>query len=135
MISNNTYRHITTPNYSLKKFIYYIAVGEKDIEKSKDYAASLIKFQNVIPVLLFLFWTFCSPLVFKLMGVSENVMKSCVTYTRIYAPVYLIIGLGASYCVVFQTLSEIYKAWAAYCQRRFSLEFGKSLYHQNPQYN
>ena len=131
MISNNTYRLITTPNYSLKKFIYYIAVGEKDIEKSKDYAASLIKFHNVIPVLLFLFWTFCSPLVFKLMGVSENVMKSCVTYTRIYAPVYLIIGLGASYCVVFQTLSEIYKAWAAYCLRRFALEFGKSLYHQN----
>ena len=37
------------------------------------------------------------------MGVSENVMGLCVTYTRIYAPVFLILGLGASYSVVFQT--------------------------------
>jgi len=64
-------------------------------------------------VLLFLFWTFCSPLVFKLMGVSENVMKPCVTYTRIYAPVYLIIGLWASYSVVFQT-SNYTKPLVAY---------------------
>ena len=93
--------------------LYMSAVGEKDIEKSKDYAASLIKFHNVIPLLLFLFWTFCSPLVFRLMDVSENVMKPCVTYSRLYAPVYLIIGLGASYSVVFQT-SNFTKPLVAY---------------------
>ena len=49
----------------------------------------------------------------KLMGVSENVMKPCVTYTRIYAPVYLIIGLWASYSVVFQT-SNFTKPLVAY---------------------
>ena len=113
----------TAPMWTTMSFVFSLAmgasiiisqaVGEKDIEKSKDYAASLIKFHNVIPVLLFLFWTFCSPLVFKLMGVSENVMKPCVTYTRIYAPVYLIIGLGASYSVVFQT-SNYTKPLVAY---------------------
>ena len=103
----------TAPMWTTMSFVYSMAmgasilisqsVGEKDIDKAKDYAASMIKLHNVIPVLLFLFWIFCGPLVFRLMGVSENVMKSCVTYTRIYAPVYLIIGLGASYGIVFQT--------------------------------
>ena len=79
------------------------SVGEKDIEKAKRYAASMVKFHNVIPVLLFAFWMFCSPLVFKLMGVSPTVMDLCVTYTRLYSPVFLIIGLGASYSVIFQT--------------------------------
>ena len=113
----------TAPMWTTMSFVFSMAmgasilisqsVGEKDIEKSKDYAASLIKFHNVIPILLFLFWTFCSPLVFKLMGVSENVMSLCITYTRIYAPVYLIIGLGASYSVVFQT-SNYTKPLVAY---------------------
>ena len=63
----------------------------------------MIKFSNVLPVLLFFFWMFCSPLVFRLMGVSPNVMKFCVTYTRFYSPVFLIVGLYAAYGVVFQT--------------------------------
>ena len=103
----------TAPVWTTMSFIFSLSmgasilisqsVGEKNIDKAKEYAASLIKFHNVIPVLLFLFWTFCSPLVFRLMGVSENVMGLCVKYTRIYAPVFLILGLGASYGVVFQT--------------------------------
>ena len=113
----------TAPMWTTMSFVFSMAmgasilisqsVGGKDIDQAKDYAASLIKCHNVIPVLLFLFWTFCSPLVFKLMGVSENVMKPCVTYTRIYAPVYLIIGLWASYSVVFQT-SNYTKPLVAY---------------------
>ena len=103
----------TAPVWTTMSFVFSLSmgasilisqsVGEKDIEKSKEYAASLVKFHNIIPVALFLFWTFLGPLVFKLMGVSENVLGLCVTYTRIYAPVFLIIGLGASYSVVFQT--------------------------------
>ena len=103
----------TAPVWTTMSFIFSLSmgasilisqsVGEKDIEKAKNYAASLIKLHNVIPVLMFLFWTFCGPLVFTLMGVSENVMGLCVKYTRIYAPVFLILGLGASYSVVFQT--------------------------------
>ena len=103
----------TAPVWTTMSFIFSLSmgasilisqsVGEKDLEKSKEYAASLVKFHNVIPIALFFFWTFLGPLVFKLMGVSENVMGLCVTYTRIYAPVFLILGLGASYSVVFQT--------------------------------
>ena len=103
----------TAPMWTTMSFIYSLstgasilishAVGEKDLEKAKNYAASMVKFHNVIPVLMFFFWLFCTPLVFKIMGVSQNVMKLCVTYTRIYAPVFLILGLGASYGVVFQT--------------------------------
>ena len=113
----------TAPMWTTMSFVFSLSmgasilisqsVGEKDIEKAKDYAASMIKLHNFIPVLLFFFWTFGSPLVFKLMGVSENVMKPCVTYTRIYAPVYLIIGLWASYSVVFQT-SNYTKPLVAY---------------------
>jgi putative MATE family efflux protein len=79
------------------------SVGENEEDRARQYAASLIKFHNGIPVALFFFWMFCSPLVYRLMGVSPNVMGLCVTYTRLYAPVFLIIGLGASYSVVFQT--------------------------------
>ena len=113
----------TAPMWTTMSFVYSLSmgasilisqsVGEKDIEKAKNYAASLIKCHNVIPLLLFLFWIFCGPLVFKLMGVSENVMGLCITYTRLYAPVYLIIGLGASYSVVFQT-SNYTKPLVAY---------------------
>lgn len=78
-------------------------VGAEDVEGGKEYAASLVKFHNVIPVLLFFFWMFGSPLVFKAMGVGENVIDLCISYTRIYSPVFLMIGLGASYSVVFQT--------------------------------
>ena len=67
------------------------------------------------------------------MGVSENVMRLCITYTRIYAPVYLIIGLWASYSVVFQT-SNYTKPLVAYGILRsvlniildYLLIFGKS---------
>ena len=113
----------TAPMWTTMSFVFSLSmgasilisqsVGEKDIEKAKDYAASMIKFHNFIPVLLFFFWTFCAPLVFKLMGVSENVMGLCVTYTRFYAPVYLITGLYASYSVVYQT-SNYTKPLVAY---------------------
>ncbi|MBO4705527.1 MAG: MATE family efflux transporter [Spirochaetaceae bacterium] len=103
----------TAPVWTTMSFVFSLSmgasilisqsVGEKNIEKAKQYAASMVKFHNVIPVLLFAFWMFCSPLVFKLMGVSPTVMDLCVTYTRLYSPVFLIIGLGASYSVIFQT--------------------------------
>lgn len=105
--------NVTAPVWTTMSFVMSLSigasilisqsVGEKDMDKAKEYAASMIKFSNVLPVLLFLFWTLCSPMVFRLMGVSSSVIKLCVTYTRIYAPVFLMIGLYASYGVVFQT--------------------------------
>lgn len=103
----------TAPVWTTMSFVFSLstgasilishAIGAEDVKKGKEYAAALIKFHNFIPVLLFFFWTFASPVVFHLMGVGENVMELCVSYTRIYAPVFLIIGFGTSYTVIFQT--------------------------------
>ncbi len=79
------------------------AVGREDMEEVHKLSSSLLVFNNVLPVLLFFFWTFASPLVFKLMGVSQNLMKPCLTYTRIYAPCFLFLGIGAGLNVVMQT--------------------------------
>ena len=32
----------------------------------------MVKFHNVIPVLMFFFWLFCTPLVFRLMGLDPR---------------------------------------------------------------
>ncbi len=105
--------NVTAPIWTTMSFVMSLSigasilisqsVGEKNLDKAKEFAASMIKYSNVLPVLLFFFWMFCSPLVFRLMGVSPAVMDLCVTYTRIYSPIFLILGLYASYGVVFQT--------------------------------
>lgn len=103
----------TAPVWTTMAFVFSLVIGSSilisqsigagDEEKAKEYAASMFKYHNVVPVILFFFWTFCCPFVYKLMGVSENVMGPCVTYTRIYAPVFLLTGLGAACNVVLQT--------------------------------
>lgn len=79
------------------------AVGEGKIEQAKEYAASLHIFHNIIPFILFLFWTFFSPVVFKLMGVAPTVMDYCVNYTRLFAPIYIVTGIGCSMMTMLQT--------------------------------
>lgn len=79
------------------------AVGANDLEKAKEYSGALVKYNNIVPLLLFLFWEFFSPLVYTLMGVPKNVFGMCVNYTRLYAPTFLLIGLGSAYSVIFQT--------------------------------
>lgn len=103
----------TSPVWTTMSFVFSLSmgasilisqsVGAENKENAKQYAASLIKYHNIIPFILFLFWTFASPFVFKLMGVGQNVLGLCVSYTRIYAPVFLITGIGAGYSVVMQT--------------------------------
>ena len=41
--------------------------------------------------------------VFKIMGVSENLMPLCLSYSRYYAPVFILTGLGGSLSVILQT--------------------------------
>ena len=79
------------------------AIGEGNKEKVEEYAASLVKFNNIIPIILFLFWTFCCRFVFTLMGVGEKVMDYCVDYAVYYAPTFLVMGFGASFIVLLQT--------------------------------
>ena len=84
----------TAPVWTTLSFVFSLSmgasilisqnVGAKNVEEGKEFAASLVNYHNIIPVILFLFWTFASPVVFKLMGVGENVIELCISYTRIY---------------------------------------------------
>ncbi|MGN0437610.1 MAG: MATE family efflux transporter [Lachnospiraceae bacterium] len=78
-------------------------VGAGNTDKIEEYAAAMLKWNNVIPILLFFFWTFCGKYVYSLMGVSENVMPMCLEYTKYFAPVFLVVGLEASSMVIMQT--------------------------------
>lgn len=78
-------------------------VGAGKQDKTEEYAASMMKWSNVLPFGLFLFWLFGARLVFTAMQVSENVMPMCLTYTRYFAPVFLVVGLEASSMVIMQT--------------------------------
>lgn len=79
------------------------SVGEGDLDKARDYCAAMHVFHNVLPVLLFLFWIFASPLVFKFMGVADSVRDYCISYTRFLAPVFLLTGVGCAMTTMLQT--------------------------------
>jgi putative MATE family efflux protein len=103
----------TAPMWTTMSLVFTIAIGSTilisqaigagDKEKTFEYAASTFKFNNVIAIILFLFWTFCSRPVFKIMGVADSVIDYSVSYAVLYAPIFLITGLGSSINVVLQT--------------------------------
>lgn len=79
------------------------AIGAGNKEKAIEYTASTFKFNNIAAIILFFFWTFCSPLVYKAMGVADSVIQHSVNYTVLYAPVFLITGINSSINVLLQT--------------------------------
>lgn len=79
------------------------SVGEGNQEKVQEYAGALLKFNSILPLILFVFWMFFSPVVFGIMGVSDDVLEYCVTYVRFFAPIFLILGLESSFIVILQT--------------------------------
>lgn len=87
-------------------------VGAGNKEKVSEYAGSLLKYNSIIPFALFLFWGFFSEPVFKLMGVSENLIPLCVEYASYYSPVFILVGIG-SVITIFQT-SNYTKPLATY---------------------
>lgn len=105
--------NVTAPMWATMSFCFSIvagasilisqSVGAKDREHIEEYAGAMIKYNNIIPILLFFFWLFLSEPVFQLMGVSENLMPMCLSYARFYAPVFLLTGLGGSLNVILQT--------------------------------
>ena len=72
-------------------------------KKAIEYTASTFKFNNVVAILLFLFWTFCSRFVYNAMGVADTVIDASISYTVFYAPIFLITGLGSTINVLLQT--------------------------------
>lgn len=105
--------NVTSPMWATMSFCFSLAagasilisqsVGAGDRAQIEEYAGAMIKFNNIIPVLLFFFWLFMAEPVFKIMGVSENLMLMCLSYARFYAPVFILTGLGGSLSVVLQT--------------------------------
>ena len=78
-------------------------VGAKNRENIEEYAGSLLKYNNILPFLIFLLWFFASKPVFTLLGVSENLIPMCVDYSKYYSPVFLLIGFYVTFMVIFQT--------------------------------
>lgn len=103
----------TTPMWTTMSFCFALvagasilisqSVGANNREHIEEYAGALIKYNNIVPVLLFLLWLLLPEPIFKFMGVSDNLMPMCLSYARFYAPVFLLIGLGGSLSVILQT--------------------------------
>ena len=103
----------TAPMWTTMSMVYTIAtgstilisqaIGAGDTKKALTYSASTFKFNNISAIILFLFWTFFSPVVFKAMGVADSVIQYTIDYTVLYAPIFLITGLGSSVNVLLQT--------------------------------
>lgn len=105
--------NVTSPMWTTMSFCFSLvsgasilisqSVGAGDRERIEEYAGAMFKYNNIIPLLLFFFWFFFSEPVFKMMGVSENVMPMCLSYARFYAPVFILTGIAGSLSVVLQT--------------------------------
>ena len=78
------------------------AYGAKEIDRAKSVLASLFKFNNVIALLLFLFWLLCPQIAFNLMGVDKSIIGMSVDYSRYFSPIFILIGIGASISCMLQ---------------------------------
>lgn len=78
------------------------AVGAGEREKAKAIIGSLFKYNNVLSTILFVFWFACPGIVYKLMGVDESIVDMSITYARIYSPVFITTGIGASVSALLQ---------------------------------
>lgn len=105
--------NVTAPMWTTMSFCFTIvtgasilisqSVGAGDDGKVESYAASMIKWNNILPVLLFFFWLFFGEYVYRVMGVSEDIMPMCLGYTEFFAPTFLIVGIESSFSVIMQT--------------------------------
>ncbi|MCR5650390.1 MAG: MATE family efflux transporter [Lachnospiraceae bacterium] len=78
------------------------AYGANETDKAKNTLASLFKYNNVMGVLLFLFWFFIPQTAFHLMGVDESIMGMCTDYAVYFAPIFIMNGIGTSVSCLLQ---------------------------------
>lgn len=105
--------NVTAPMWTTMSFCFTIvmgasilisqSVGAGDDKGVENYAASMIKWNNILPILLFFFWLFFGEYVFRAMGVSEDIMPMCLGYMRFFAPTFLVVGIESSFSVIMQT--------------------------------
>lgn len=105
--------NVTSPMWTTMSFAFTITagtsilisqnVGAGNKDKANEFAASLLKWNNIPSIALFLFWLFCGKQVFHMMGVSDSVMPFCLGYLKYYVPSFLLIGIEGSTSVIMQT--------------------------------
>lgn len=105
--------NVTSPLWTTMSVCFSIAtgasilisqsVGAKDDIKKEEYSGAMLKYSNILPFALFLMWFFASKPIFRLMGVSDNLIGMCADYTRYCSPMFLLLGLGCATTVIFQT--------------------------------
>ncbi len=78
------------------------AYGANDYDRAKELLASLFKYNNVLGLILFLFWLLCPQAAFHLMGVDESIIGMSIDYARIFSPIFILTGLGASISCLLQ---------------------------------
>lgn len=103
----------TAPLWTTLNFVFSLGIGASilvsqsvgagDIKQARTYAASILKYHNIISLLLFVLWFFFSRYVYRLMGVPEGILESCVDYSRYYSPIFILVGAGAALIILFQS--------------------------------
>lgn len=78
------------------------AYGAKDHERAKGILASVFKYNNVLGLILFLFWLLCPQVAFHLMGVDESIIGMSIDYARYCSPIFILTGIGASISCMLQ---------------------------------
>lgn len=105
--------NVTAPMWTTMSFCFTIvmgasilisqSVGAGNDKQAERYAASMIKWNNILPALIFFFWLLCGEYVLHGMGVSEDIMPMCLGYMRFFAPTFLVVGIESSLSVIMQT--------------------------------
>ena len=72
------------------------AYGANEIDRAKGVLASVIKYNNVVGILLFLFWLLCPRFAFTLMDVDESIIGMSIDYAHFYSPTFILLGIGAA---------------------------------------
>lgn len=78
------------------------AYGADKLDKAQEYLSALFKFNNVLGVILFLFWLLCPQVAFHLMGVDESIIGMSIDYAHYFSPIFILSGIGASISCMLQ---------------------------------
>lgn len=78
------------------------AYGAGEKQEAKDLTASMFLYNNILGAVLFLFWLLCPQVAFNLMGVDKSIIDMSIVYARIYSPIFILTGIGASVSSMLQ---------------------------------
>ena len=106
----------TTPMWTTMDIIFSLttgatilvsqAYGAGENEKAQKIIASLFKYNNVIGLVLFLFWFLCPQVAFHLMQVDESIIGMSMDYAKYFAPIFILTGIGASVSCLLQVCQK-----------------------------